>query len=301
MYDAWGNHKTYVLNNGIFVDILVETSYTQSGLNNKLIAQINPFRYRSYYYDIETGLYYLNSRYYDPKTCRFINADDFSNLDETSCNGLNLYIYCGNNPITFTDPYGSTKWWEWLLFGIGVVLVVAAAVVLTVVSGGTALSLAGAIAVGAAKGALIGAAIGAVVGIAGGAIYSAVTGADMGQSILSGFLMGFGIGAIVGAVIGGTIGGLTYTPSNPTGLSKSAIKEGVQSTLKNSNKMNHIMQPKHNLPNSVNKVGKLMQKTLTKGTYTPYKSVSSVVWKGYQVTYKIIKGALKISDMWFML
>ena len=65
--------------------------------------------------------------------------------------------------------------------------------------------------------------------------------------------------------------------------------------------MNHIMQPKHNLPNSVNKVGKLMQKTLTKGTYTPYKSVSSVVWKGYQVTYKIIKGALKISDMWFML
>ena len=301
VYDAWGNHKTYVLNNGIFVDILVETSYTQSGLNNKLIAQINPFRYRSYYYDIETGLYYLNSRYYDPKTCRFINADDFSNLDETSCNGLNLYIYCGNNPITFTDPYGSTKWWEWLLFGIGVVLVVAAAVVLTVVSGGTALSLAGAIAVGAAKGALIGAAIGAVVGIAGGAIYSAVTGADMGQSILSGFLMGFGIGAIVGAVIGGTIGGLTYTPSNPTGLSKSAIKEGVQSTLKNSNKMNHIMQPKHNLPNSVNKVGKLMQKTLTKGTYTPYKSVSSVVWKGYQVTYKIIKGALKISDMWFML
>ncbi len=101
VYDAWGNHKTYVLNDGIFVDILVETSYTQSGLNNKLIAQISPFRYRSYYYDTETGLYYLNSRYYDPETGRFINADDISILVEGKefHNVLKLYAYCNNNPI----------------------------------------------------------------------------------------------------------------------------------------------------------------------------------------------------------
>ena len=68
VYDAWGNHKTYVLNDGIFVDISTVLSYTQNGLNNKVIAQINPFRYRSYYYDSETNLYYLNSRYYDPET-----------------------------------------------------------------------------------------------------------------------------------------------------------------------------------------------------------------------------------------
>ena len=47
IYDAWGNHKTYVLNGGIFIDISLQSSYTQSGLNNKLIAQISPFRYRS--------------------------------------------------------------------------------------------------------------------------------------------------------------------------------------------------------------------------------------------------------------
>ena len=57
-YDAWGNHKTFVLNDKQFVDISTQTSYTQSGLNNKTIALLNPFRYRSYYYDEEAGLYY---------------------------------------------------------------------------------------------------------------------------------------------------------------------------------------------------------------------------------------------------
>ena len=71
------------------------------------IAQINPIRYRGYYYDTETGFYYLQSRYYDPAIKRFINADDVSllgaNGDFTS---LNLYAYCGNNPIMNYDPYG---------------------------------------------------------------------------------------------------------------------------------------------------------------------------------------------------
>ena len=108
VYDSWGNHKTYVLNNGIFVDILVETSYTQSGLNNKLIAQISPFRYRSYYYDTETGLYYLNSRYYDPEIGRFINADKMKNamLQIVKLSGLNLYAYCLNNPVMMIDNLG---------------------------------------------------------------------------------------------------------------------------------------------------------------------------------------------------
>ena len=242
-------------------------SYTQSGLNNKLIAQINLFRYRSYYYDSETNLYYLNSRYYDPETGRFINADDVSMLEvaQNSINGLNLYCYCLNNPTNDVDNDGKASWWQWLLFGIGAVLVVAAAVVLTVVSGGTALSLAGAIAVGAAKGALIGAAIGSVAGIAGGAIYSAVTGAGMGQSILSGFLMGFGIGAIAGAVIGGMVGGITYNPIAPSGLSKSSIKQGIKSLTKND--MNHIIsKSQHNFGKVLSKVNNYTVKSLLKNT-----------------------------------
>ncbi len=272
-YDAWGKHKTYVLNDSQYVDISTQTSYTQDGLNNKLIAEINPFRYRGYYYDIETGLYYLNSRYYDPEIGRFINADNLENLNEDTINGINLYIYCGNNPINYADPNGDKpKWWQWLLFGIGAALVVAAVVVLAVMSGGAALSLVGAIAVGAAKGALIGAAVGATIGIAGGAIYSAVTGADMGQSILSGFLMGFGIGAIVGAVIGGAVGGISYNPVAPSGLSKSSIKQGLKSLTKND--MNHIIQKSQHGFNKVltrvnsHTVKSLMKNTLYNGTIT---------------------------------
>ena len=76
-------------------------------MNNKFIATINPFRYRGYYFDTETNLYYLNSRYYDPEIGRFINADSIKYLESKSFNGLNLYTYCVNNPIMLTDPDGN--------------------------------------------------------------------------------------------------------------------------------------------------------------------------------------------------
>ena len=68
---------------------------------------VNPFRYRSYFYDVETGLYYLKTRYYDPETCRFINMDSIEYADHETVNGLNLYAYCNNNPIIFVDPIGT--------------------------------------------------------------------------------------------------------------------------------------------------------------------------------------------------
>ncbi|HIT43268.1 TPA: RHS repeat-associated core domain-containing protein, partial [Candidatus Avacholeplasma faecigallinarum] len=61
---------------------------------------------RSYYYDIETNLYYLQSRYYDSQTHRFINMDSIEYLDPENINGLNLFAYCGNNPINRYDPTG---------------------------------------------------------------------------------------------------------------------------------------------------------------------------------------------------
>lgn len=63
----------------------------------------------SWYYcnSRETGLYYLNIRYYDPSIGRFINADDISYIQPTDINGLNLYAYCGNNPVMYTDPNGN--------------------------------------------------------------------------------------------------------------------------------------------------------------------------------------------------
>ena len=203
------------------IDITDNSSYNNS------VAKLNPFRYRGYYYDTETGLYYLNSRYYDPSVGRFINADDISYIQPEQINGLNLFAYCGNNPVMHTDPNGTTEWWEWLLFGIGVVLVTAAAIVLTATSGGTATSLIGAVAIGAAKGAIIGAGVGSVLGIAGGAIYAGVTEADMEQSILSGFLMGFGIGAVVGAVIGGFAGANSWYNAKALEFTNLGSKEVV--------------------------------------------------------------------------
>ena len=71
------------------------------------IGNLNPFRYRGYYYDTETKLYYLQSRYYDPEIGRFITIDDISYLDPDAINGLNLYAYCGNNPVIMVDTSGN--------------------------------------------------------------------------------------------------------------------------------------------------------------------------------------------------
>ena len=70
------------------------------------LGNLNPFRYRGYVYDSETGFYYLQSRYYDPETCRFLNMDSVEYADPQTLNGLNLYAYGLNNPVMFLDPTG---------------------------------------------------------------------------------------------------------------------------------------------------------------------------------------------------
>lgn len=92
-YDAWGNHTPNVLNS----------------TGNNTYAQYNPFRYRGYYYDTDTGLYYLQSRYYNPYWGRFINADVYINANGDLI-GYNMYAYCSNNPVMYTDSTGSSIW-----------------------------------------------------------------------------------------------------------------------------------------------------------------------------------------------
>ena len=87
-YDAWGK--------------VLSITGSKAGT----VGQINPFRYRGYLYDNETGLYYLKSRYYNPEWGRFISADVV--LGKTGeLLGHNLYCYCGNNPIKNHDPAGA--------------------------------------------------------------------------------------------------------------------------------------------------------------------------------------------------
>ena len=84
------------------------------------LGKKNPLRYRGYYWDEETGLYYLASRYYDPEVGRFINADNINLvlIDLTVTSDKNLYTYCDNNPITRIDKVG--KWWGIALAGGGI-------------------------------------------------------------------------------------------------------------------------------------------------------------------------------------
>ncbi|MDE6863903.1 MAG: RHS repeat-associated core domain-containing protein [Eubacterium sp.] len=74
--------------------------------DNRQIAETNPLRYRGYYYDNETGYYYLQSRYYDPNIGRFISADDFDYIDADNHRSVNAYIYCDNNPTSKYDSNG---------------------------------------------------------------------------------------------------------------------------------------------------------------------------------------------------
>ena len=74
------------------------------------LADINPLRYRGYYYDSETGFYYLQSRYYDPEIGRFINADSYASTDATGLLSTNMFAYCENDPVNRSDPSG-----EWFL------------------------------------------------------------------------------------------------------------------------------------------------------------------------------------------
>jgi len=118
VYDAWGNHAVLCLNkvNGIEVlqDLNDDTApaFDSEYVLYKELGIRNPFRYRGYYYDTETELYYLQTRYYDPELGRFISQDNIDYADPETINGLNLYAYCGNNPVMFSDPEGTTRWWE---------------------------------------------------------------------------------------------------------------------------------------------------------------------------------------------
>ena len=119
-YDAWGN-------------ILASSGS---------MAEKNPLRYRGYYYDSETGFYYLQSRYYDPAMHRFINADSYASTGQGFI-GTNMFAYCHNSPVAFYDTEGNmateatiaaTNWWNPIGWIAGGILVVEVVVVVVTIS-----------------------------------------------------------------------------------------------------------------------------------------------------------------------
>ena len=100
------------------VSIVDDDTYTL----NSLVASRNPFRYKGYYYDEESSMYYCNSRYYNPEWGRWLTPDSIEYLDPSSINGLNLYAYCQNNPVNMYDPNGYSTVWVGLLLVGGFIL-----------------------------------------------------------------------------------------------------------------------------------------------------------------------------------
>ena len=117
-YDAWGN-------------CTVCNPDGTTNASDSFIGNINPFRYRGYYWDKDLQLYYLQTRWYDPAIGRFISPDSIEYLDPESFGGLNLYAYCLNNPIMYVDPSGHVP---------GLVLALLIAGGLAIGFGGTALA-----------------------------------------------------------------------------------------------------------------------------------------------------------------
>ena len=116
-YGAWGNYSVHGADGKKTTDAT-------------FIGHINPLRYRGYYYDRETRLYYLQSRYYDFANCRFINADTFATTDANGFLSANMFAYCENNPVGNSDPNG-----EFLNTFIGAATGAALGAVLALVTG----------------------------------------------------------------------------------------------------------------------------------------------------------------------
>ena len=217
-YDAWGNHRVGNARNELIYDSA--TGVIATGYENH-IAILNPIRYRGYYYDTETGLYYLQSRYYDATLCRFLNRDNVNYLEPESIHGINLYAYCNNNPIMFADPSGNEpKWWNpfsWfdnvsntLKIIIGAAAL-AVAIFLTVATGGALLPLMVSFVVGVATSAAIGGLISTV----------------KGESFWDGAYDGFSDGVLWGgifALVAAAIGAIKYAVKGGQGAMAGTTK-----------------------------------------------------------------------------
>ena len=165
----------------------------------------NPLRYRGYVYDRETELYYLQSRYYNPQWGRFINAD--SQLATGDFTGLNLFVYCNNNPLAYTDHSGQApEWWQWAISGA--MFVAGVAMIATGVGG-------------VAGGALVCASVNSII--------NSYTSEAAGGSSTAGWVGGMITGAICGTGAG-VAGNLLTSATNTVGMAcigKAAASLGI--------------------------------------------------------------------------
>jgi len=138
------------------------------------LAEINPLRYRGYYYDSETGFYYLQSRYYDPENHRFINADTYASTDSGDAIACNMFAYCQNNPVMLGDENGEV-WSKLVCMLVGAAVGALTSALATLTTGGSGRDV--------LKSAVVGAFAGGVIGFTGSMKAGKYVGRAVGSAI----------------------------------------------------------------------------------------------------------------------
>lgn len=183
-YNSWGK-------------LLNLTDYSSNGLGRK-----NPFRFKGYYYDEELGMYYLNSRYYDPEVGRFISPDTTDILEvQDDLYDKNLYAYCDNNSVMRIDSSGAV----WHL-AVGAVVGVATQFVADV-------------------------GIGLATGSSFGEVISSLSLVDYAAAAIGGAIAASGIGFAGAVVANATLGGTTYLANCSYKGVKANKKDFIASTV----------------------------------------------------------------------
>ncbi len=207
------------------------------------LGQNQPFRYRGYVYDNETGFYYLQSRYYDSNTCRFVSADVMLSTGQGVL-GHNSFAYCLNNPVNMSDEPGTwPSWATKLAIGIGAIIIGAAVVAATAATGGAAAAFVGA-AVAGLKAAAVSGAIGAAVGAGTRAVSHRVsTGSwsGAGKAAVDGAVDGFANGFMTGGIMAG---GSQILSSGFKVAANAGVKTGRNGGLTIGNKV-RVLSPNH--------------------------------------------------------
>ena len=190
------------------------------------LAEINPLRYRGYYYDSETGFYYLQSRYYDPENHRFINADVYTSTDSGDAIACNMFAYCGNNPVMLGDKDGEfADWFVRVVVGAAVGVVTGA--ISALVTGGSAKDVIYSAAIGGITGAIVGGTGSLEAGkIVGRAVASAING---GYTYYSARKAGASVGGA--ALAAGASAAISYGTASLSALAGDDLLVGMVSDL----------------------------------------------------------------------
>ena len=222
IYDAWGNCQVKELS--------IDSDAT-NGARDRFVLHNNPFRWKSHYLDLETGLYFVNGRYYSPTLMQYLNADNIENITPTEVNALDRYAITLDNSITYEvnentiftdtelypdptyDPLLDKSWWslnwkkaiQWIAFSVVFIVSIVLMCIPATSAFGVGMFMAG------LKAAVSGAIIGGIIG----GIINAING--------NSFMEGLVKGAIEGFINGFTTGALMFCASQAiTALSNAA-------------------------------------------------------------------------------